>query len=379
MPNDAGRYEWAKQEWLKDLFEVNPTLVSLAERHSDGDRSFDFNFIITVKSSDGYHYRLLEWPDFNYNSISHFVETFVADYPNVGLRWMYTLEVAESAIRARASRHDFDLSEAADTIAAQQKQKVLEENREWMERAFRMFPGLTRIVKSANTSRSPTTFALCVESQSRHYTWMKAPDFEKIRVRMKTDLMATRSSPPHLIWVPGAVPAEQVGIEFTPEDFATMNREKSTLAELAASGRFNLRVQATRLGLLDTGEARQWFMSMDDMAAAKLIYAKLYHPEPHVVSEPDESKPEPKAPDCSSCGISLATNMQFGTGEEKLCGECELKHDEANGQRTVNLELVFVSKRRRLKPPPKKPSKHDPIPGVHDQGAWSSPSWEDNA
>ncbi len=94
------------------------------------------------------------------------------------------------------------------------------------------------------------------------------------------------------------------------------------------------------------------------------------HPsEPHVVSAPAEEVVKPQASNCTTCGVSLATNKQFGTGDGKLCGECELKHDEAGS--AAQARKVYLQ-------PPKKSSKFDPRPGIDDQGlGFYSPAWED--
>lgn len=78
---------------------------------------------------------------------------------------------------------------------------------------------------------------------------------------------------------------------------------------------------------------------------------------------------------CTECGVSFATNAWFGSGDEKLCGECEAKHDEASGNRQVHLEFVF--QRRRLLVP-KRNTSFDPRPGIDDVGLGGSGSnWED--
>lgn len=322
---ERGRQAWSQQDWLKGVFEDNPALVSLAEKPNDGG-SFAFDFIITVKTPDGYRHRLVEWRDFHYNHISHYVETLVADYPNLTSYWLEGAPDMSKPLLVIVSRGDFGLALPEDNaIAAQKKQKVLIENREWMQRAFDTFPGITRIVKSANTLRSPTTFALCFEQGRPVHTWMKAPSFERICLRMKTSLDAKRSSAPREIWVQGMVPVERVGIEFTREDFYKLVEAKKEA----------------------TDEQKQ------EVAV-------------------EEPKP---VEGCTSCGASFYANLQFGRGEEKLCGECELKHDEENGGRVVKFEFVF---KRRRPPVRRRDPRFDPRPGIDDVGlGGAGPNWED--
>lgn len=362
-----GTNSWVSAEWVKNLFYSNPMLVSLAERQPSGH--FGYDFVMVVKVPGGFRHRYIDHANFNYTDIREKLSSFVESYPELNSRWLEDTPSAAGMLVV-VNRGRLGLSDAESTVIGEQKEKVLEENRDWMEPAFANYPGLTRIVKSANTRRSPTTFALCFNNGDPHHTWMKDPTFDRVRIRMKIPRDGLRASPPREIWVPGAGPAE--GLEFTREDFAKTSNEAKE--ECAACGAHAVR----GYGLTIRGNYERHMLcpkcSCTDSALVEVAIVKRTGGAT-AAAEPAPQEVAPPADCCTECGVSFEYNLQFGRGDEKLCGECELKHDEENGERRVHLEFVF---KRRRPPVRKRNPRFDPRPGIDDVGlGGSGPNWED--
>jgi len=176
--------------------------------------------------------------------------------------------------------------------------------------------------------------------------------------------------------------------------------KKLSYEELVMQGRFKLRVLAMGMGLMQNEADKEAFTRSDNRAVATMLYGKL-HPKPEAVASDreeriaqgherrtakgdEEMKKQVAASTdecrCTSCGCSLVTNLQFRRSVDKLCGECELKHEAEQGtERTVQESLVFARRKIYEQPSlPKRNTRFDPRPGIDDVGlGGSGPNWED--
>jgi hypothetical protein len=347
---------WMNEAWVKELFSLLPALDSLVQR-ADRHRSFAFDYAIVVKlDKQTFVHRLVERIDFNAFHCTQLVFECVGAHARGEAQTSRWLEGAPELFDVRfvVNRHTLGLPNPIDAERAAwsidaNKKLVLDDHRKWMANAFCTYPGLKTIAKAANTARSPTTFALCTDT---YHTWLKDPNESKVRFRMKTRRDAQRTTPPTDIWVAGPLPEKDGQLVFTREDF-TEELEEYQLRKRQAD---QDREEAIAAG----HERRQPERPLEELHDAIV----------------DGMRGETKAESCTGCGCSLATNLQFGRGDSKLCGECEVKHDEENGERRVQHELVMKRRLYEL-PPPKKNTKFDPRPGIDDQGGFSSPTYED--
>lgn len=371
--NNASKF-WYDEEWARQLFVDEPALMSMSMRLHEVDSGFGYNYCACILFEGKIKHR---WYTLDQASSFHIKETFKRLLEDrADSRWLDGVPEV-SMIKHVINRARLGLeSPVALEYKVETREKILEEHGEMMLCIFRRFANLLHIGKRRNAIVSPRTFMFIRKNTEAEsvVTWMADPSVHRMLDRVRT-----RHRWEHYDG-PGSKDALDCSHIFTRADVFTHfgvadsramegpsmeDLRKMTLDELAQQGRFILRAAA--VGSLTAEEIPH----LDNAQLAARIYDRLHPSEPHVVSAPAEQAPV-EAPSCTKCGISFATNVQFGTGDEKLCGECELKQDSPAGYG------VSAQARKVYLQPPKQPSKYDARPGIDDQGlGFYSPSWED--
>ncbi len=205
-------------------------------------------------------------------------------------------------------------SHAAPAAApAEDKDAVLQVHIHWMRPLVEQFPYVTYIGKRRNVRVSPKTFMFVVEGNSARCTWMADPATDKIVRRFKF-------------------------------------------------------------------EDHRWeYLQHGWQAACGLIFTRdeiLAYGKQEEVKVEEALQPVVECNLCA-CGADLSCNKNYPgekAGDPKICGECQIKlaGDWA-------WEGVYVGPKALPVRVPKKVHnpKYDPRPGIDDQGAWSTPSWDD--
>lgn len=343
---DTGTGDWSTAGWAEELFKEEPALVALSELHTEGG-GFHFDFVVSAKLPTGQvRHHLLEWMSFFPEGIASLVHNLYEKYEDGGFIGTYWLEEFPTRRKLRGSLTRSRLGLAESTPAAplteaerdEEFGKVMDEHGNWMIAAFQLYPTFTLFGKRKNVKVSPNTFLIerCSSTGDVVHTYMKYPDLDKIKQRLKFERNRWKRSTGNEM--------DDLGLIFTRERvFAYYGKDKSLQSKPTAESEAAVREERIAAGY-----------------------------ERRTAKGDEEMK---KGNCCTECGVSFVTNLQFGRGEEKFCGDCEANHDEANGQRQVHLEFVF--QRRRLLVP-KRNTRFDPRPGIDDVGlGGSGPNWED--
>lgn len=314
---------WYNEEWVRQLFIDEPALVSMAMRAREESSRFGFNYCACVMFEGKIKRRWFQLQQF---TTSRGRETFKKLLTErADSRWLDDTP-PPSEVKHVVNRHILGLDEAE--VLLESREQILEQHGEMMLTIFHRFTNLSHIGKRRDTAVSPRTFMFILKNTElvRGVTWMADPSVHRMLARVRTRQRWARYGGPD------SKDALDCSHIFTRADvFTHFGVTDRLYTDVATTGRTS-------------------------------------SSEPHVVSEPAEQAPA-EAPNCTKCGISLASNKQFGTGDEKLCGECELNGDEAN---------ALAQARKVYLPPAKKLSRYDPRPGIDDQGlGFYSPAWED--
>ena len=212
---------------------------------------------------------------------------------------------------------------------------ILARHGAWMLAAFSEFPELKLIGKRMKADTSPSTFMFEAEAQTGVYcTWMADPSIEKVRKR-KDDWRRWHRS---------------LGTEAKECD-PLFTRER-----VFSYFDWKLAVE----GVIQTKE---------DVDLAKKHEA--------IVAAMREPRLEP-APLCA-CGVDLRQNKKYPgptEGSASICGECQIKLVGPGAwlDTPVGPAAFSMKTKRRVHNP-----RFDPRPGIDDQGAWSTPAWEEES
>lgn len=398
---------WYEEEWVKDVFNEIPAVTSLGQLPDYG--SFHYDYFAVVRVGDVFFHRLFTFDEFSLKHINAQVRTLMEVFPNQDTRWLEGIVVTGGLV-AVINRSKLGLEEPSACPSPQevQKQLALEEHGEWMKETFDNLPGVKCIVKSSRVPRSPVTFAIVLDGW---HTWMKSPTYNRIRIRMKTPKHAQRSTPPHEIWTAGEVPADQLGIMFTRDDFP---EAIPTIAQLVQLGRFSLRMKASNLGMLALEEDKMDFFAMSAEGQACAVYAELRRQE---VARQREERIAAGLERRTSKGESLnEPSKRYADSVPPVAAASRDAYEEAhaelkqkliaNGHRNVEdpeqavAEAMAVENHAGDAWKPSEPTyagrllaglegevitkvvrhnpKFDPRPGIDDVGlGFSSPTWED--
>lgn len=319
---------WYGEEWVKDLFERIPELCSLSERSTRELGRDPYKYVMCVRSAERVYERMvLNTREFNAAFIFNEIKKLLSSSDAKNSRWLDSPLSAADIIYV-VNRHDYLIEEKTPfrkEIEQEEYDGAVRAHGYWMRFAFKAYPEITRFVKAPDRVVSPNTFAIVL---SDRYSWMKAPTFDKICLRMKPGVRAHRRYDGRPLWVEGA-----------PEGCLVFTKEE-----------------------LDKRMYELGMVTKDGVESYRAI------PE------------EPEEQTHCACGSELRSNKVYAVAAQpgqstKCCGECAAKGDPMYNERTA----LVASRKVYLEPPTKvRATKFDPRPGIDDRGAWSSPSWEED-
>lgn len=350
---------WAKEAWVSDLFLEYSMLKSISERDAADGYSHAYVVTANVDLKDGgdVHYLIIRGEPFTKAEVAKLLDALLEDGPSPSSRWLGEIRgVMGCTVDRAALKHGVEFPGyglLSDKETAEELNEIMDKHGAWMLGAMQTWPAISAYGRRGNKNVSPNTYLIELgggADKPVQATWMKYPDVEKIRRRIKSERHR---------WKP-----------LSDHDLHDC-RLIITRAMVFAHYKITDNAEASRLLNHNEPSTRGEVDAMTEERIAQGYERRQPSKEERMARERAELA-------CDGCGCSLATNQVFGSGEARHCGECELKGEAENGvERTVNLKIFFVGKQRRMLPP-KRSTKFDARPGIDDVGlGFSSPTWED--
>lgn len=353
---EGGTSEWAS--WVRELFEEQPTLASIAER-KERSTSFDFAFAVVVKvGPKKFVYRLVERLDFNKSNVRALIEQS-SEQASRSSYWLEGIpEPSDMKSIVNRSKLGIPEPDPMKVLPTQAWHDVVQKHGLWMWSTFRHYR-VTKIYKASNTAVSPLTFAFVLDDGM--CTWMKDPDVSKIQLRMKRITNGTRPNGKPLWEQSNGDAPNGAGLVFTHVEVEEALVRLNILSEASIAG--VRAIDADRVRRVASGYERDQVANRPSRRYEEVPVAG-----------------ELALDNCIKCGLDLRTNKSFVQvdGTEKICGECTAKADPAYAQVTAVTRRRF--KVYEVPPPPVRilHPKYDPRPGIDDQGlGFYSPTYED--
>lgn len=189
---------WANESWISDLFLEYSMLKSITEREEAYNYSHAYVITANVVLADGpadVSYLIIKGEPFSKAEVAKRLDALLEDGPSPSSRWLGEVRGRMGCTVDRAAlKHGVDFPGygiLSDAETAEEFAEVMDKHGAWMLGAMQTWTAISAFGRRGNKSVSPNTYLIELDvlrgANQTLSTWMKYPDVEKIRRRIKLE------------------------------------------------------------------------------------------------------------------------------------------------------------------------------------------------